>query len=198
MLFGWSGKFYFPEIEIRWPKKNAFDHGNHFTLLFSLQSISGKWERERERESARAWEEKRSTARSRIGSRSRSMAREEDPRSRRRSMTTNPVRRLRHWSRSTARSRSRLFREIAIDGAILRSVDCDLGSSSLAVDRDFFLGCGLCFFGFVLSFFFSKYQKIFSGKFFEMQPNTWKHFPFPENVLQQPNTALIEVSKSFF
>ena len=48
-LFGWFGKFYFSEIEIRWPKKNAFDHGNHFTLLFSLQSISEKWERERER-----------------------------------------------------------------------------------------------------------------------------------------------------
>ena len=47
-LFGWSGKFYFPEIEIRWPKKKAFDHGNAFTLLFYLQRISGKWERERE------------------------------------------------------------------------------------------------------------------------------------------------------
>ena len=48
-LYGWSKKFYFLEIEIRWPKKKAFDHENHFTLLFSLQSISGKWERERER-----------------------------------------------------------------------------------------------------------------------------------------------------
>ena len=47
-LFGWSGKFYFPEIEIRWLKKKAFDHWNRFTLLFSLQSVSGKWERERE------------------------------------------------------------------------------------------------------------------------------------------------------
>ena len=36
-------------------------------------------------------------------------------------------------SRSTARSREG---EIAIDGAISRSVDRDLGSSSLAVDRD--------------------------------------------------------------
>ena len=48
----------------------------------------------------------------------------------------------------------------------------------------FFMGCGLwlvaCVFWFVFSFFFSKHQKIFSGKFFEMQPNTWKHFPFPE------------------
>ena len=52
-LFGWFEKFYFPEIEIRWPKKNAFDHGNHFTLLFSLQSISGKFYRERESVRAR-------------------------------------------------------------------------------------------------------------------------------------------------
>ena len=34
--------------------------------------------------------------------------------------------------------------------------------------------------GFVFSFFFSKHQKIFSGKFFKMQPNTEKYFPFPE------------------
>ena len=54
-LFGWSGKFYFPEIEIRWPKKKAFDHGIDFTLLFSLQSIFRKMkERERERQSAHA------------------------------------------------------------------------------------------------------------------------------------------------
>ena len=62
-LFGWSGKFYFPEIEIRWPKKEAFDHGNALTLLFFLQSISGKWERERAR--ARACERRRSSPRSR-------------------------------------------------------------------------------------------------------------------------------------
>ena len=30
-------------------KKNGFDYGNHFTLSFSLQSISGKRERKRER-----------------------------------------------------------------------------------------------------------------------------------------------------
>ena len=39
---------------------------------------------------------------------------------------TNPVRRLRRRSRS----------EIAIDGVISRSVDRDLGSSSLTIDRD--------------------------------------------------------------
>ena len=46
------------------------------------------------------------------------------------STTTNPVR------RPPRRSRSRLLREIAIDGAISRSVDHDLGSSSLAYIRD--------------------------------------------------------------
>ena len=89
----------------------------------------------------------------------------------------------------------------AINGAISRSVDRDLGSSSLAVDRDFFLGCGVCFF----------LDLCFPSSF----PNTRKYFPenflkcnqtrgniflfrklafpenmyFPENVLQQPNTA---------
>ena len=80
-LFGWSGKFYFPEIEIRWPKKCAFDHGNAFTLLFYLQRISGKWERARERARARrrssgiasssSSPRSRSTARSRRRSQSR-------------------------------------------------------------------------------------------------------------------------------
>ena len=64
-LFGWFGKFYFPEIEIRWPKKKAIDHGNHFTLLFSLQSISGKFYRERE--SARARESAQSDDRDLTG-----------------------------------------------------------------------------------------------------------------------------------
>ena len=44
---------------------------------------------------------------------------------------------------------------------------------SIAIVDDIFLG-------FVFSFFFSKHQKIFFGNFFEMQPNTWKYFPFPE------------------
>ena len=144
-LFGWSGKFYFPKIKIRWPKKNAFDHGNQFTLLFSLQSISEKWERERER--ARAIEEKRQTARSR------------------------------RWSRSCRRSRSTASwdRDLAVAISIAPNQDRDRRRNHWC----FFLGCGLCFFEFVFSFF-SKHQKIFSGKFFEMQLNTWKYFPFPE------------------
>ena len=56
--------------------------------------------------------------------------------------------------RSIARSRRR---ELA--SLIARS------RSQIAIVDDIFLG-------FVFSFFFSKHQKIFSGKFFKMQPNT--------------------------
>ena len=56
------------------------------------------------------------------------------PQPRKKSSTTTGDRDPR--SRLTARSRSRLLREIAIDGMISRSLDRDLGSSSLAIDRD--------------------------------------------------------------
>ena len=52
-LFGWSGKFYFPEIEIRWPKKKVFDHekksvgGWNDKLYFSLMF---KWERNKDKD----------------------------------------------------------------------------------------------------------------------------------------------------
>ena len=186
-LFGWSGKFYFPEIEIRWPKKKAFDHGNAFTLLFSLQSISGKWERERER--ARAWEEKiqsvrRSPANSELQSAPISRAPVWLSRRRRELQLQSEIASSSSSPRSRSRSRRRSWSEIAIDSAISRRRDRDR-----AVDRDppsiamifFFPGLWLVFSGFVFSFFFSKYQKIFSGKFFEMQPNTWKYFPFSGN-----------------
>ena len=99
-LFGWSGKFYFPEIEIRWPKKKAFDHGNAFTLLFSLQSISGKWERERER--ARASERRRSSPGSRA------------PAPVRRLRAPAPVRDRDRW-RDLAKARSWSSRDRAVD-----------------------------------------------------------------------------------
>ena len=81
------------------------------------------------------------------------------------------------------RSRSRL-REIAIAPSIaISDRDQRRGRRTLfsVVVDDFFLGCGLCFSGFVFSFFFSKHQKIFSGKFFEMQPNTMETFSFSGN-----------------
>ena len=75
------------------------------------------------------------------------------------------------------RSRSRLrdiapSRDCAVDREIAPSRDC-------AVDREIAIVDDI-FLGFVFSFFFSKHQKIFSGKFFEMQPNTEKYFPFLE------------------
>ena len=83
-------------------------------------------------------------------------------------------------SRSTARSR-------AVARSRSRAVDREIAParsrSQIAIVDGIFLG-------FVFSFFFSKHQKIFSGKFFEMQPNMEKYFPFPENILRQPNTAL--------
>ena len=187
-LFGWSGKFYFPEIEIRWPKKNAFEHGNHFTLLFSLQSISRKFYREREsararepaqsddrdlvnKHSSRRWSRSRhheiapliaiSPSRDRTGSRSQSTARSHEAsiaRSRKRKIAT------------TAREEDRDLAKKA------RSRSCRRTGFVAGLD----LGCGLCFSGFMFSFFFSKHQKIFSEIFFEMQPNTWNHFSFPE------------------
>ena len=67
--------------------------------------------------------------------------------------------------------------EIAINGTISRDRDASIARSrrrelapliarsrsQIAIVDDIFLG-------FVFSFFFSKHQKIFSGKFFEMQP----------------------------
>ena len=53
----------------------------------------------------------------------------------------------------------------------------ELASRASIID-DFFSGFCSCFSGFVSSFFFSKHQQIFFETFFEMQPNTWKHFPF--------------------
>ena len=90
----------------------------------------------------------------------------------------------RRFARSRRRSRSREEGEIAIAPSIVISDRERAGAvvglepfSSLMI---FFFWVVACVFLFVFSFFFSKHQKIFSGKFFEMQPNTWKYFPFPE------------------
>ena len=71
----------------------------------------------------------------------------------------------------------------------LRSTLCEIASSIAiwdhTVDREIApcsSGFVRVFLGFVSSFFFSNFfskrQKIFFEKYFEMQPNTWKHFPF--------------------
>ena len=223
-------------------KKKAFDHGNHFTLLFSLQSISGKLERERERArvrsrslvrvdhdlagkySSRRWLRSRrheiasliaisqpDRDRDRTGSRSRSRLREIAPNRDRRRRDLAKIAISPSWDRTRSRLPSSL-REIAPSIAISRLRSCEEGEITIVPsivnsDRDRRrvvgrrdLGCGLCFSGFVFSFFFSKHQKIFFEKFFKMQPNNGnififqklafpKNMYFPKNVLQQSNTA---------
>ena len=133
-LFGWSVKFYFPEIEIRWPKKTAFDHGNAFTLLFSLQSISGKWERERERERTRVRERRRSR-------RDRELQLQSEIASSSPSSSSSPRRDRDLVKKARSRSRS----PIAITAW-----------SSLMILCIFWVVA--CVFWFVFSFFFSKHQ----------------------------------------
>ena len=72
------------------------------------------------------------------------------------------------WDRDLATARDR-----AVDRDLRREIAPARSRSQIAIVDGILLG-------FVFSFFFSKYQKIFSGKFFEMQPNTEKYFPFPE------------------
>ena len=192
-VFGWSEKFYFPEIKIRWPKKKAFDHGNQLPLLFSLQRISGKRERkrerERERERARARGEDQSELQSApISSLSSSPRAREEKTS---PTTAIDASRDRAVDRDLAFARSRRI-EITIDGAISRSW--------IAIVDDFFLGCGLCFLDLCFTSSFPNTRKYFPEnllKCSQTHENIFLFqklaFPenmyFPENVLQQPNTA---------
>ena len=93
------------------------------------------------------------------------------------------------FARSHRRSRSRLREitpSIAINDAVVElelamhhAVEPSLAPISLMIFFFWvFSGFCPCFAGFVFSFFFSKHQKIFFGKFFKIQPNTWKHFLF--------------------
>ena len=179
-LFGWSGKFYFPEIEIRWPKKTAFDHGNAFTLLFSLQSISGKWERERE--SARARE------------------RGEDPGAIASSSSSPRRCRIAMSDRDRAVIAIRDRAVIAIAPSIAIG-DRDHGAV-VVDDFMYFLGCGFCFLicVFLLLFQTPNTRKYFSENFLKCNQTHGNIFLFrklaflenmyfPKNVLQQPNTA---------
>ena len=213
MLFGWSGKFYFSEIEIRWPKKKAFDHGIDFTHLFSLQSISGKWKRERETERARDCD--RTGSRDQIeiaiapdlatGSRSRShrilrLDRDCDL-AKRIEIAVNAISRRRDHTRSRSPS---TLREIAPSIAISRrrwdrdrAVDRDLGSRSsdgaIWVVACVFLN--LCFpssFPNTRKYFpeiFLKYNQTQRDIFLFRKLAFPENMYFPENVLQQPNTA---------
>ena len=174
-LFGWSKKFYFLEIEIRWPKKKAFDHENHFTLLFSLQSISGKWERERAGD--RNLQSAISPSLIAISSLRSRDAVDRD---------------LAKGSRSRSRRRSQS--RIAIDGAVVRR--CSVSSLMIFSWVVTCVFLDLCF-----PSSFPNTRKYFPENFLKCNQTPWKHFPFPEisisgkyvfsgNVFQQPNTAL--------
>ena len=72
------------------------------------------------------------------------------------------------------RSRHRSRSTVPIDASRNRAVDRKIASCSSGFVQ-VFMGFASSFF---FSNFFSKRQKIFFEKYFEMQPNTWKHFPF--------------------
>ena len=136
---------------------------------------------ERERARARACTVRRSPARSRACT----VRRSQDRVCRRERKIRD---RDRHFARSRRRSRSCLC-EIAPSIAI---------RIGFVVGLD--LGCGLCFSGFVFSFFFSKHQKYFPENFLKCNQTHGNIFLFrklafpenmyfPKNVLRQPNTA---------
>ena len=135
-------------------KKCLWPRKSVYTSIFLSKHFRKMRERERERERACAREEKRRTARSR------------------------------HWSQSRRRKIAidgeRGRSEIAIDASQDRAIDRDLGSRSPVVVDDFFSRLWLVFFKICVFLLLFQTPEIFSGKFFEMQPNTEKYFPFPE------------------
>ena len=114
------------------------------------------------------------------------------------------------FARSRRRSRSHEEGEIAISPSIAisrrrrdsdRAVDRDRRRGrrtlfSVVVD-DFFLGCGLCFSGFVFSFFFSKHQKILGFPRLGSFVNSFVNKPFCEFFFGFCNCFLIHVSMGF-
>ena len=155
---------------------------------FHFKSFPEKeWERERE-EKAQIGEREREE-RAQIGEHRSSIAplvdwwavRSSNERARRLSPLVAVDRNWRR-DRTARRSMSDAIGEIAIDGGDnwrVTAAKIEIAPSSPLS-------------GFVFSFFFSKHQKIFFKKFFEMQLNTWKHFPswkiaFPENGIFSRN-----------
>ena len=181
--FGCHGKHYFPENDFRLTTNFTFDPEMNFSPHFHFNSLPEK-EREREIERARACERRRSSPRSRAPAPVRRRDRRRD-RDRAVDRDLAPSRSRIAIARRRSRSRIAIALSIAIQIAIAPSIAIQIAPWSRSCDvivDDFFSWLWLlfCVFWFVFSFFFSKHQKIFSGKFFEMQPNTWKHFPFSE------------------
>ena len=176
--------------------------GNEFTFSFSLQFISGSLSRTATQREERSETQNKRTHSNTTSSDPRTATQRErdcsssdphfrwtihsDPhfispihepeRSDPRTATQSEIDRDRDLPTTRDRAIDRdLRRELAPSRA--RAVDREIAParsrSQIAIVDGIFLG-------FVFSFFFSKHQKTFSGKFFEMQPNTEKYFPFPE------------------
>ena len=163
-LFSWSEKFYFPEIEIHWPKKKSlWPRKCFYTSIFPSKHFRKM--RERERERACAHERRRSSLRSRAPA---------------------PVRdRDRRRDRAKARSRSSrdhtVDRDLAVDRDLTfarsrsrcrsRSRRGHRTGNIFIVDDFFFLGCGLCFLICVFLLLFQTPENIFRKIFW----NATKH-----------------------
>ena len=197
-----------------WPNFRAKTTKNHFRFHFHfkwLPALENRRERERERERQRERERERER-----GRKKEEIATSSAPR---RPPTSS--------ASQTARCRHHRHRE-RVDHANCDCADRDLADRDLA-DCDLAFVCpNLMIFSWVLFVFWgmndiiysfgdqenvrkcvfygifkntNKHQKIFSETFFEMQPNTWKHFPFrkiafseniyfPEILLHEPNAGL--------
>ena len=200
-MFGCHGK---------WLPVDQYFHlwpGNDFLPSFSLQSISGKRERERERERACARERGEETEQSvdlqAAPISSPSFRRHRSPVrapggaiSRRREIVIASSRlrsRLTARDRAVTRSQSQIDREIT--PARARAVDREIAPTRSRSLMIFFLG--LCF-----PSSFPNTKKYFPENFLKCNQTQRKIFLFrklafpknmyfPENVLRQPNTALI-------
>ena len=169
-MFGCHRKWYFPENDFRLTNIFTFDPEMIFSPHFHFKAFP---EKERERGRARARERGEETEQlvdlqaapiSSLSSRQRDLAKIAI--SRRRELAPQiAIDTRRREIAISNRSRDR-----AVASSHRWSRDRDLRSRSLMI---FFLG--LCF-----PSSFPNTKKYFTGKFFEMQPNTEKYFPFPE------------------
>ena len=148
-----------------WPKFSPLTRKWFYTLIFTSNHFQKK--REREKREPRSESTDRRSRHSSIDERCDHLMNALVDRAARRSLPLVAV--DRNWRRDhiAHRSMSGAIGEITIDGGDdwrATAAKIEIAQSSPSS-------------GFVFSFFFSKHQKIFFRKFFEMQRNTWKHFP---------------------
>ena len=180
-MFDSNGKFHFPENGFLLTEIFTFDPEMILHPHFHFKSFPEK-EREREKREPRSESTDRRSRHSSIDERCDHLMNALVDRAARRSLPLVAV--DRNWRRDhiAHRSMSGAIGEITIDGGDdwrATAAKIEIAQSSPSS-------------GFVFSFFFSKHQKIFFRKFFEIQLNTWKHFPFqkiafPENGIFSGN-----------